>query len=78
MKQNINLWLRNGKNAKARIILELLDKTKIEAIAYNEIADFCFKEYEKDDTIILNGKINDNIIEIKEINSIKWTAKDCL
>ena len=49
--------LEKRNNAKAVISLELLDKTKIEVIAYNEIADYAFKNLDKNELVFINGKI---------------------
>ena len=49
--------LEKHNNAKAVISLELLDKTKIEVIAYNEIADYAFKNLDKNELVFINGKI---------------------
>ena len=49
--------LEKHNNAKAVISLELLDKTKIEVIAYNEIADYAFKNLDENELVFINGKI---------------------
>ena len=42
----------------------------LEAIAYNEIADLCYKKLDIGDTVVLYGNIVNNNINIKEIE--KW------
>lgn len=64
---NINLYCKNGKTAKATLKVELLDKTKLEIIAYNEIADYVLRNLKKNDVIYVNGKISENKVEILEI-----------
>ena len=39
--------LEKGKNAKAEIKLELLDKTQLKVIAYNEEADYTIQNIRK-------------------------------
>ena len=65
--QSINLCYKSGKTAKAKLKLELLDKTKLEVIAYNEIADYAFRNLKINDIIYINGKILGNEVEILEI-----------
>ncbi len=47
--------------------VELLDKTKIEVVAYNEIADFCLRYLKKKDIIIIYGEIEEGKVRIKQI-----------
>ena len=35
--------------------LDVLDKMMLEVIAYNEMADFCYKEFNNDDTVMIYG-----------------------
>ena len=63
--------VEKNKTAKSILKIELLDKTKVEAIAYNEIADFCFRNLNIQDTVIIYAKINKNIIEIIEIETLR-------
>ena len=49
--------LEKHNNAKAVISLELLDKTNLEVIAYKEIADYVFRNLDKNDLVFINGKI---------------------
>ena len=49
--------LEKHNNAKAVICLELLDKTKLEVIAYNEIADYVFRNLDENKLVFINGKI---------------------
>lgn len=49
--------LKKHNNAKAVISLELLDKTKLEVVAYNEIADYAFKNLDENELVFINGKI---------------------
>ena len=41
--------------------LELIDGTKLKVKAYNEIADYCYKNYEKNNFVCINGKINNDM-----------------
>lgn len=66
--QNINLWQKSGKTAKSKINIELLDKTKITVIGYNQIADECYQKIKKDTKIFIYGRINSKMeIEIQYI-----------
>lgn len=49
--------LEKHNNAKAVISLELLDRTKLEVIAYNEIADYVLRNLDKNELVFINGKI---------------------
>ena len=63
--------LKKGKTAKAKIKLELLDKTKIEVISYNEIADYCFQNINNKDVILIYGIIHTNEVECRTIERLK-------
>lgn len=63
--------IEKNKSAKAKIGLELLDKAKIEIIAYNEIADYCLQSLKAGDVIIVNGKITTNNVEAISIEKYK-------
>ena len=69
-KVEYKFCLEKRKTAKARIKLELLDKTKLEVIAYNEIADYCLQNLEYKDKVFINGKINTSEIECKYIEKL--------
>ena len=72
---NIRIWTRKLNNKlKANIILDIwidaiiLTRTieynqKIEVKAYNEMADYIYRKFNKNDMIIINGYIN-NVCEI--------------
>ena len=62
-----NFIIEKGKNAKAILKLELLDKTRLELIAYDDVADFCFRELIKNDMVSINGKITNENVEIYNI-----------
>ena len=49
--------LEKHNNAKAVISVELLDKTKLEVIAYNEIADYVLRNLDENKLVFINGKI---------------------
>ena len=61
------------RNADAVIMfeIELENKSKIKVIGYNEIADKCYKELEKEDIIWIEGRTEGRIeqkqIVIKEL-----------
>lgn len=61
------------RNADAVIMfeIELENKSKIKVIGYNEIADKCYKELEKEDTIWIEGRIEEKHIVIKELIKIQ-------
>ena len=49
--------LEKGKNAKAVAYLELLDKTDVKAIAYNENADYVLQNVKKNDIVFVYGTL---------------------
>ena len=59
--------LERNKTAKAILYLKLLDKTEIKVVGYNEIADFCLRNLEIKDIVIIYGKIEENIVKIIDI-----------
>lgn len=58
--------LEKGKNAKAEIKLELLDKTQLKVIAYNEEADYTMQHIRKNDDIFIYGIIKETEVVIKK------------
>ena len=52
-------------NAVITFEVELNNKSKIKVIGYNKIADKCYKELEKEDTIWIEGRIEEKQIVIK-------------
>ena len=60
-------YLARGKDAVIMFEIELENKSKIKVIGYNKIADKCYKELEKEDTIWIEGRIEEKQIEIKQI-----------
>ena len=59
--------LEKGKNAKAEIKLELLDKTQLKVIAYNEEADYTMQNIRKNDDVFIYGIIKETEVVIKNI-----------
>ena len=59
--------LEKGKNAKAEIKLELLDKTQLKVIAYNEEADYTMQNIRKNDDIFIYGMIKETEVVVKNI-----------
>ncbi len=66
-KVDYKFMLEKNKTAKARMKLELLDKTKLEVIAYNDIADFCLSNLKIEDEVIIYGNLEENIVKINDI-----------
>ena len=50
-----------------KIELDLLNKQIIELHAYDEVADYVFRNINENDFIIIKGKIRNNFIEVEEI-----------
>lgn len=67
-KIEYKFMLEKNKTAKAIIKLELLDKTKLELIAYNEIADFCIRKLKENDVITVEGEIEKNAVRVKGVS----------
>ena len=51
----------------ARIELELQDGQVIQLHAYNEMADYVFRNVKKSDYIFVQGEVKNNYVEIKQI-----------
>ena len=62
--------LEKGKNAKAEIKLELLDKTQLKVIAYNEEADYTIQNIRENDIVFIYGMIKETELIIKNIHII--------
>ena len=62
-------YLARGKDAVIMFEIELENKSKIKVIGYNKIADKCYKELEKEDTIWIEGRIEAKQIVIKEFKA---------
>lgn len=62
--------LEKGKNAKAEIKLELLDKTQLKVIAYNEEADYTIQNIRENDIVFVYGMIKETEVIIKNIHII--------
>ena len=56
-------FIVNNKEIYAIAIfeMELMNGTKLKIKGYNEIADYCYKNYEKNKYVCINGKINSDI-----------------
>ena len=59
-------FIINSKNISVALFeIELLDKQKVKAKAYNEMADFCYSRLKQNNWIFVNGKIeSDGLINI--------------
>lgn len=62
--------LEKGKNAKAEIKLELLDKTQLKVITYNEEADYTIQNIRENDIVFIYGIIKETEVIIKNIHII--------
>ena len=61
-------WIFYSINCQISVFeIELENKSKIKVIGYNEIADKCYKELEKEDIIWIEGRIEEKQIVIKEL-----------
>ena len=63
--------INSQKNSIAYFDIELLNKSIIKVKAYDEIADYCYKELNNSDVIFIHGKLNENgeiIVQVIE----KW------
>lgn len=59
--------LEKGKNAKAVAYLELLDKTDVKAIEYNENADYVLQNVKKNDIVFVYGTLESATVIIKKM-----------
>ena len=62
-------FIINSKNISIVIFeIELSNKSKIKAKAYNDLADYCYSKLNKGDNIFIKGRVNSNIeIEMLEL-----------
>lgn len=49
---------KTNKISRTEFYIKLKNNSIIKIVAYNELADKCFKELEKGKTIIIQGRIN--------------------
>lgn len=69
---NIKFILEGKHNSIVILKLKLLDDSVIEAVAYNEVADYCYRYLKKDDLILVEGRLNTKMkIIIKRVEKIK-------
>lgn len=63
-------FLINSKNISIAIFkVKLKNKSEILIKGYNEIADFCYRNLEKNKYVFINGNLNSNMeIIIKKLN----------
>lgn len=54
----------------AELKIKTLDKQEVNIVAYNDLADFCYRCLEIDNDVIINGKIKQNCVEMKQIKII--------
>jgi len=52
-------FIINSKKKKSIVSFEVesLDKQNIKFVAYNEMADLCYRKLHKEDNVFINGKI---------------------
>ena len=67
-------FIIQGKNTAIAIFqIELENKSIITVKAYNEIADYCYKDLKNNDTIMIQGRLEKEKIEILVENIIAFT-----
>ena len=59
--------LNSKRNSIAIFKLKLSNESIIEIQAYNEMADYCFRNLERGDKIFIYGSIKRHIVLLKEI-----------
>ena len=69
-KVEYKFMLEKNRTAKAKIKLELIDKTKLEVIAYNETADYSLQNFKNKDKVFIYGKLRTNEVECKYIEKL--------
>lgn len=62
--------LQKSKNAKAILNIKITNKTKLEIIAYNEQADYAFKNLKAADTVFIYAKLLNDKIHAIEISKM--------
>ena len=64
-------FIYNSKNISISIFkLMLSNKSIVECEAYDEIADYIYRNIKRDDLIFIEGSIKDKSIQIYEIKNI--------
>ena len=64
-----NLMPKSKKNAVCNIKGKLVNDSAINLIAYNNIADKCYRKLKKDTVLLVEGRINQKMeIEIMNFN----------
>lgn len=66
-KIEYRFMLEKGKNAKAIVYLELLDKTNVKAITYNENADYALQNIKENDFVFVYGTLESTTVIIKKM-----------
>ena len=62
-------FIINSKNkAIACFEIKTVDKQIVRIQAYNQLADFAYSQLNKNDKVLINGYIEDNLIKVKCIN----------
>lgn len=68
-------FIIHGKNTAIAILqIELKNKSRITVKGYNKIADYCYKDLKNNDTIMIQGRLEENgKIEMSVIFKINST-----
>ena len=62
-------FIINSKNkAIACFEIKTAEKQIVRIQAYNQLADFAYSQLNKNDKVLINGYIEDNLIKVKCIN----------
>ena len=60
-----NFIYRKSKITIGKTKIELLNKSIIEIYGYDEIADYMYSNIEKNDVIVVEGKMRSNKVEVE-------------
>lgn len=68
---NFRFMIRKKYTAISLFNIRTIDSEILRIVAYNGIADFCYRNLNKDDNILINGFLNSNMqVVIKSIKII--------
>ena len=63
--------INNENKSIIEFEIVLLNKSIVKIQAYNEMADYCYKNLNKNDMIFIYGKLNENgKVKIKEVRKL--------
>ncbi len=71
-------FILSGKHKSIVILkIKLINGSEIEVRAYDEIADICYRFFNKNEIVLVEGRLDTKMyIVLKKIEKIDWKVKD--